>query len=121
MNFTSDNRPPALCLDYQEKAIIADQRERIDYSFVYPKDNNRKIFSEPLINGDSGNPAFSIVDGELVLHTVWTYGGPGTGPSISRNLNNINLMIKNSDLQAGLDTGFLPQTPDMSKWIKYSK
>ncbi len=36
-----------------------------------------------LIRGDSGNPSFLILDGELVLVETHTMGGPGTGPFYS--------------------------------------
>lgn len=36
-----------------------------------------------LIGGDSGNPSFLLVGGELVLVSTHTYGGPGIGPFYS--------------------------------------
>ena len=42
-----------------------------------------KAYYEKLITGDSGNPSFAIVRGELVLIETHTTGGPGAGPFVS--------------------------------------
>jgi hypothetical protein len=39
-----------------------------------------KTYWRNLVVGDSGNPAFIERDGELLLLTTFTTGGPGTGP-----------------------------------------
>ena len=72
---------PALRLDQEEKGLIGDLANVSTFS--YPVDADRLIFSESLIVGDSGNPAFLVVNGELVLVTVWTYGGGGSGTELS--------------------------------------
>ena len=52
-------------------------------SFLYPNNIYRLLFSKPLMNGDSGNPAFVIFNGGLVLLTVWTQGGPRGGTAMT--------------------------------------
>jgi len=104
------NRPPALGLDQEEKALI------IDFSghggFLTPTDADRLIFEEPVISGDSGNPAFLIVDGELVLITCWTYGGAGRGTPVADYIDDLNAMIVTSDAQAGVTTVDDPTWPN---------
>ena len=39
-----------------------------------------KIYNRNLIVGDSGNPAFVVRNGELLLLTTFSTGGAGTGP-----------------------------------------
>ena len=39
-----------------------------------------KSLVETLSHGDSGHPAFVLVNGDLVLIETHTYGGPGSGP-----------------------------------------
>jgi hypothetical protein len=54
-------------------------------------------FSEGLIAGDSGNPAFLIVNNELVVMTTWwtggAYGGGGPFVSNTQNYDAINQLI----------------------------
>ena len=77
---------PCLALDQQEKAIVTDLYAIVSdiYTmFQVPTDATRLEFYEKLISGDSGNPAFLVIDGELVILTVWTWGGPGLGFSVT--------------------------------------
>lgn len=93
-------RPPALGLDQEEKALIIDFHT--SGSFMTPTDENRLIFHESKISGDSGNPAFLIVNGELVLITVWTYGGAGSGTPVAHFIDDLNSMILLANAQAGV-------------------
>ena len=112
------NRPPALGLDQEEKALA------IDYNggggFLFPTNADRLVFSESKISGDSGNPAFLIVDGNLVLLTVWTSGGAGAGTAVASNLTKINEMILAADAQANVSTGYTVTEADFSAWPDYN-
>jgi hypothetical protein len=55
--------------------FAGDGRVILGYDPKIPKTYNRN-----LIAGDSGHPAFVLHDGEPVLLTTFTTGGPGTGP-----------------------------------------
>ena len=87
---------PALVLDQEEKALISGL-----YSlgagayagFKTPIDSTRLGFFESIIGGDSGNPSFLIINGTLVLLTVWTFGGPGSGTNILSEKTAINTMM----------------------------
>ena len=101
---------PALCLDQEEKALVADLVdlaqtnliEGIDQVlavFDYPVDTNRLEYSEEIILGDSGNPAFLIIDDQLVILSVWTYGDAGAGTSLTVFKDDINQIM--TDLGGG--------------------
>ena len=88
---------PALCLDQEEKGLVSDLISLSTWaSFSYPHRVNwekRNEFFETKIGGDSGNPAFLIVNGELVLLTVWTFGGAGHGTPINKEAAAIQTMM----------------------------
>jgi hypothetical protein len=85
---------PCLVLDQEEKALVSNLFE-LDISaiFVPPTDPTRFAFYEKIISGDSGNPAFFVINNELVIITVWTSGGAGGGTSIVRHKDAINTMM----------------------------
>jgi len=80
---------PALALDQQEKALVTNGNNIGGVYFRVPTDVTRLTFYESLIFGDSGNPGFLIIDGDLVVLTVWTYGGAGSGASVAGNKTDI--------------------------------
>lgn len=91
---------PALCLDQEEKALVTDLGEVFgvggSIGFVAPYQINfakRLEFYEPKIGGDSGNPAFLIINNQLVLLTVWTFGGAGSGTFVTGHIAAINTMM----------------------------
>lgn len=112
-----ENRPPALGLDQEEKALIIDFNTL--GSFRTPTASDRLIFHESKIAGDSGNPAFIVVSGELVLVTVWTYGGAGSGTPVASFISDLNAMIVTSDAQAGSSTGYTVTPADFSTFPAY--
>jgi hypothetical protein len=76
-------KPPALCLDQEEKALETDVLALNTMAqFVQPTTALRSAFYEDKIGGDSSNPACLIVNGQLVLLTCWTNGGAGSGTSV---------------------------------------
>lgn len=90
----SKYRVPCLVIDQEEKALISELYSlTTSANFLIPTDSTRLSFYENIITGDSGNPAFLIINGELVIITVWTYGGSGAGTSIAYHKNAINTMM----------------------------
>lgn len=74
---------PTLCLDQEEKALVTDGGSTGEMTvFSVPTDADRLTFYEPKISGDSGNPAFLVIGGELALISTWWYGGAGSGPFV---------------------------------------
>lgn len=106
---------PCLVLDQEEKALISelkslDTRAR----FSNPKNSTRLLFYENIIMGDSGNPAFLIINNELVIITIWTYGGAGTGTSIVYHKDAMNTMMST------LGGGYQLTEVDLSGFNYYS-
>jgi hypothetical protein len=77
---------------------------------------NRTSLNEAIINGDSGNPIFLILNGKPVIIGCFTWGGAGSGNSLTYYANltnggvqpeqNINDLIKATDAIAGINTGY---------------
>ncbi len=76
---------PVFGLDQEEKALVRDINTigATSVSCQVPTDETRLEFYETVISGDSGNPSFVVISDELVLLSVWTYGGAGSGHFIS--------------------------------------
>jgi len=95
-------------LDQQEKALVF-SLSQISTSFNVNVGENipapYRDFSEGLIAGDSGNPAFLIVNNELVVMTTWwtggAYGGGGPFVSNTQNYDSINQLINDLSPSAG--------------------
>jgi len=82
---------PALCLDQDEDALESDiSGVTAGVSFAVPTDPTRKQFYADKDSGDSGQPGFIILKGQLVLLTVYSYGGTGSGWFIPPCLSQIN-------------------------------
>ena len=78
---------PVMVLDQEEKALIynlsnvSESGPKPAQQKVYtcePQDVLRSPFYEVIVSGDSGNPMFMVIDGELVILTVITGGESGT-------------------------------------------
>jgi hypothetical protein len=110
---------PCLCSDQEKKALISELKCLIlpesfllpdPGSIPWPEDgrftttlwkspiniNKRFDFFESIITGDSGSPAFLIINNQLVLVTLWTFGGAGRGTSLLYFKDDINQIM--SDL-----------------------
>lgn len=114
-------RPPAICFDQEEKALVSDLFQFSNYAvFITPTNSQRLAFSESIIGGDSGNPAFFVINDELVLLTVWTGGGAGAGTFVTPQISALNAMIATADAQAGVSTGLEVTTIDLSTFTDFS-
>lgn len=113
---------PAFDTDFEEKALVADlnyERGNLVWLATPQHSSIRYPFFEPKIVGDSGNPVFLVVDNELILMFVFTYGGAGGGTSITYHHDSINNIMKqwgshyqltDADLTKFLDSGsMIPQ------------
>lgn len=92
----STSRPPAIGTDQEEKLLVfspttitANQPGAVAY-YTTPTDHLQEHFSEGLVSGDSGNPCFFLINGDLVLLTLWSGGGGGSGASVSAFKTEIN-------------------------------
>jgi hypothetical protein len=76
----------AVVTDQQRKAFLHEVAVVHGHalSFRYPAPSRiPPQLTKSLIKGDSGNPSFLLVGGELVLIETHTGGGPGSGPFLS--------------------------------------
>lgn len=88
----STNYIPALCLNQYEDALESDISAVAagGVSFKAPSNPIRSLFYENKVTGDSGQPGFIILNGQLVLLTVYTYNGSGSGWFIPGYIDQIN-------------------------------
>jgi hypothetical protein len=88
-------RPLAFGTDQEEKLLLMEATQIGDdlvaktARFAAPPDPAYRIFYENLVSGDSGNPCFFLINGQLVLLTVWTFSD-ATGTSVSAFKNQVN-------------------------------
>lgn len=90
-------RVPVFDTDFEEKALVADlSYESGTMVGLKPPlaSSYRYTLYEQKIVGDSGNPVFLVIDNQLVLLFVLTYGGAGSGTSISHHYDAINKIMK---------------------------
>lgn len=83
---------PVLSTDYSEKALVDDLNAMNNkiVSLSVPILSYRHAYYESKIVGDSGNPSFFVIDNQLVLLFVFTYGGAGSGTSVQYHYDDIN-------------------------------
>ncbi len=128
--YLTDVRTPSLRLNQHEEALVGDffvgsiGQERAYH--LKPTEPDRLNFylslaapSRPgLYSGDSGNGGFLVIDSQLVLTNVWTFGGPGSGTSVTNEKAIINTMIEQLDTEVGSISGYSIQELDLSKFMK---
>lgn len=82
-------------------------------TFRAPSDATRSAFYEDVVGGDSSNPAFMIINGQLVVLTCWTYGGAGSGSSVFAFKSAINTAM------TSLGGGYTLTDADLSGFTSY--
>ena len=98
-----------MCLNQSESALESDiSSVTAGISLAAPTDATRSMFYEAKVSGDSGQPAFIVLNGQLVLLTVYSYGGAGSGWFITPCLSQINSAM------AALGGGYGLTTMDLS-------
>lgn len=91
-------RIPCAATDQEEKLLVQDvatiplNATVTEYcAMQVPVSLLRLAFYENKVGGDSGNPAFWIIEGQLVLLTLWAYGqNGGAGTSVTDFKTEIN-------------------------------
>lgn len=129
--FLPNVKVPSLRLNQHEEALVGDiytntiANERAYHEI--PLDPTRLSFyysqvqANPLIGlygGDSGNGGFMVINSQLVLTNVWTFGGPGSGTSVTNEKSFINSMISQVDSQVGSISGYNVQELSFSSFKK---
>jgi surface protein len=112
---TSESKVPLLVVDQEEKGLVFDWTSSgQSISGKRPSDSQRSSFSEQVIVGDSGNPAFLIVNNQPVLLTVLTFGGFGfSGTNIALQREALNSMM------TSLGGGYQLTSVDLSNFPTY--
>lgn len=88
-------RPLAFGTDQEEKLLLREATQIGDdlvaktARFAAPIEPTYRSFYENLVSGDSGNPCFFLINGQLILLTVWTFSD-ATGTSVSAFKTEIN-------------------------------
>jgi hypothetical protein len=115
-NLNTLYRIPAIGLDQEEKALIVELAQLDTNAGFYIPDLNsdRYAFSEGIIPGDSGNPVFLIINGELVIITVWSFGGAGGGTNIAYYKDSINALM------VSLGGGYTLTEIDLSNFLFFN-
>jgi hypothetical protein len=107
-------KPPALCLDQEEKALQSDLAALNTMAqFMRPAAALRAAFYEDKIGGDSSNPACLIVNGQLVVLTCWTFGGGGSGTSVVDKRSAVDAIM------TSLGGGYTTTAVDLSGFTSY--
>jgi hypothetical protein len=113
---------PVLSLDQEEKALINELWSISSglvssgaTSFLSPTDLTRKGFYEQIIEGDSGNPSFLILNNQPVLLTTWT--SPNSGTSVTGFKQDINTMMLQLEVNAGCTNGYQLQEIDLAGFL----
>lgn len=117
---------PCLGLDQEEHATVRDLYRiggvSTTTAFRRPQDTQRESFYEDVVMYDSGNPACMIGDfgsgsDELMVLTVWTYGGGGSGEAVYAYLDEIDTALAaNSSPYRTTDAG---RIADLSGYTNY--
>lgn len=111
-----------LGFDQEEKALVTDLNVFTTGSvgFRFPDQPYEQVLYESKVLGDSGNPAFLIINDELACLTFWTYGGAGSGTFLTPHINDLNGMIETLDAAAGINTGYTLQSVDLSAFTNFT-
>ena len=106
---------PAVSTHQNKHATVRDAHGVLTHtiSFNKPIDSQRVLFYEVVEYGDSGSPAFFIINDELVLLTTWFSGGGGGGPFYTHFISEINTVM------TSLGGGYQLTTVDLSSFTSY--
>jgi hypothetical protein len=106
---------PCFYTDQEKKALVnvLYNGQNSSFGFIPPTDQypHRAALYETLIGGDSGSPAFMIVNDELVILTTWQYSG--SGPNFTFFKDQINTAM------TSLGGGYQLQEVDLSGFTKF--
>ncbi|MFZ4397186.1 MAG: hypothetical protein ACOYOU_16345 [Kiritimatiellia bacterium] len=82
---------PAVTQDQFMRITVRDVQEfsAKGVTYMQPTDTNRLALFQNVISGDSGSPGFLVISNTPVLISVYTFGGPGSGPSMGAYFNSI--------------------------------
>jgi|GEM_PF-2332479 len=122
---------PCIRLDRKERALVGNISSLettythpvggIDYRVTTakpPDESLRDSFHEGLMDGDSGNPCFLIINSQPVILTVWT--GTEYGSSIHSHKSALNYVMSWLSNKVGATTNYQLTEIDLSGFTKLS-
>jgi hypothetical protein len=117
---------PILTINQDRNALICDGGAiNTNYTtYTRPIYSNNSVirdqyFQAPIV-GDSGTPQFIIMKNQLVLLSMFTFGGINpAGTSLTYQRNIINQLISDLDFEIGFITNYTPEFPDIDFYLKY--
>lgn len=95
-----------------ERQVLGPSGTTIDIEVEHSADATRSQWFYPVRPGDSGTPAFVVINGELVLTNLWHYTGE-YGPNYADNISAINAAM------TALGSAYQLTTPDLSGFPTY--
>lgn len=108
------------CTDQEEKLLIREVTAIPSstspfalVTFRMPADATRRGYYEDVVSGDSSNPAFLLINNQLVVLTCWTFGGSGSGSSVVAFKSAINTAMTT------LGGGYTCMDADLSSFTSY--
>ena len=108
---SSSCKVPAVATEKHKYAAVSDVHSVTSgstwISCSTPTDPQRLLFFEFLEGGDSGHPAFFIINDELVLLATWQSGGAGHGPCHAGFISEINTAMTSLGGGYNLTTAYL--------------
>ena len=109
---SSQSYIPVMCLNQTERASISGLKSlNLSFDNIYP--NQYASYYGEIIIGDSGNPAFLVINGKPILLGVFFAGGAGYGSNISYNASAVNSIM--STLGGGYQLTYV----DLSSFTSY--
>lgn len=121
---------PIIALDKEKKALVLEwfgnispitgEANNSNERATHRASNNetRGSFYEELVGGDSSEPIFLPVSGELMLFACHTYNNSCL--PFFRDVDGLNSLIQAADTAAGINTGYTIQTADLSGFTDFS-
>ena len=138
LSYLKNGSPPLMILDQEEKALVWEINALSDLAeFVQPGLHRKRVeFFESIVNGDSSNPEFLLLNDTLVLLSVMSgitqdsslgYAEIARGTFVTPQISILNAMIVAADADTittfpydQISTGLQVQTVDLSGFSPYT-
>jgi hypothetical protein len=113
-----DQQEKILCLDMFKPSLVPSTNKAIQSVARRPQLSHREAYFENIVSGDSGNPLFAVLPGDLCLVTM--FWGPSGGCAFWNLVAELNAGIVSLDANAGDSTGYTVTEADFSAYTNYN-
>lgn len=118
----SQGGTPVIRLDQEEKTLVGSMYPGVPTTYTaFSNSVAYANYSEDLIGGDSGNPAFLPVGNDLAILCTWLGGVGGSGPFIPGLVAEINAAIATLDTSLGYSTGYTCTPVDLTGYTNFEE